>query len=241
MYIFDIYHQQTKRIREKANPPPPKEEWPDSWKTTYIKNYPRFEVYKLPSPTNLTKPISECLLSRHSHRTFSGHVTLDKLSNLIFYSIGKREIDKDGNYRRMYPSAGARYPLEFYILNFNEIEDLKSGIYHYNIESHGLTLLKKREFNELDRLSISPETYTTEAKFAIIGTGTIARSADKYSEKAYRFSIFEMGACAQNLALCAEALGIGSVNTGGIFDDVVEDLLQIDGTEEKVLHAIFFG
>ena len=45
----------------------------------------------------------------------------------------------------------------------------------------------------------------------------------------------------QNFSLYSEALGIGSLSVGGIIDDFTEDLLGIDGEDESIVHAMFFG
>ena len=42
----------------------------------------------------------------------------------------------------MYPSVGAKYPLEVYLAIF--ISNIPSGIYHYNVKGYTLELLLNR-------------------------------------------------------------------------------------------------
>lgn len=52
---------------------------------------------------------------------------------------------------------------------------------------------------------------------------------------------FQAGHCAQNLALAAEALRLGSCQIAALYDDEVNGLLDLDGTSESVLYMSVVG
>ena len=46
---------------------------------------------------------------------------------------------------------------------------------------------------------------------------------------------------AENLSLAAESLGLGSCNIGALFDNEINDLLEIDGEKETVIYLCTVG
>ena len=116
--------------------------WPDLWKIVEYKEYERFASIKLPTP--ISKDISNQEMTKR--RSFRGFLSADKnkkislqdFSDIIYYSCGEvfKSVDGKSN-RRVQASAGSRYPLELYILNFKE-GDLKKKCYHYNVKNHAL-------------------------------------------------------------------------------------------------------
>jgi hypothetical protein len=49
----------------------------------------------------------------------------------------------------MYPSAGARYPLEIYMINLKKISNIKKGLYHYNVKWNTIELLKEEDYEKV--------------------------------------------------------------------------------------------
>jgi SagB-type dehydrogenase family enzyme len=143
--------------------------------------------------------------------------------------------------KKMYPSAGARFPLEFYVIIMNKVEDIPTGVYHYDVNSHRLTSLITMTKDELIATKISTYEFVNSASVGIICTSILSRSTIKYGERAYRFGLIEAGTTCQNFSLVATCLGVGSVIIGGLMDDSWETLLDIDGFDESVVYGMFFG
>ncbi len=242
MFLFNLYHQNSKnKLKNKTEPQHP-DAWPEIWKTTYIKTYPRFPVLALSKPSPSDKKISDILVARRTKRVFDKKISENQLSSLLYYSIGESDKEYgDGRGMRVYSSGGARFPLEFYIFVFKKIENIETGIYHYNITEHGLTLLKKMDFDDEFLQNIVIYDFARTASFAVIFTAVFERSSYKYRERAYRYIMLEAGGVMQNFSLYAEVLGIGALSMGGVIDDFTENLLDIDGTEESIVHGMFFG
>ncbi len=241
MFSFEHYHQQSKQRARKLPQVLAVDRWPESWRTINVKTYPRFTTHPLPSPCVLSQSISESLTNRHSSRKFVNEITTEKLSSLLYHSIGEKMLKEgEGSQRRMYPSAGARYPLEFYILNF-KLSFLPEGVYHYNITDHALVELDQMNITQEIFDSISLEKGQQKPSFLVAFTATMSRTSVKYGESAYRFTLLEAGAAMQNLSLVSTALNINAISIGGTIEDSLEKLIGVDGVHESIVHTMYFG
>lgn len=213
--------------------------WPSSWKTTYYKAYARLPEVLLPKP-GLTRGISlrEALTNRESIRSFSQQpISQAVLSTLLYYSAGIYSIG-GGGVHRFYPSGGARYPLETYVLPLNSA--LQKGLYHYNLKNHSLERLLFLKENVKTSKFFGQE-WIANAGCIIIITGIFERTTMKYGSRGYRHILIEAGHMGQNMYLLASALNVGCCAIGGFIDDKLNSLLDIDGTEETVLYAFALG
>jgi SagB-type dehydrogenase family enzyme len=74
-----------------------------------------------------------------------------------------------------------------------------------------------------------------------VWTAVFARSKWKYRQRAYRYIYLEAGHIAQNVALAAVALGLGSCQIGALYDDEANALLGVDGEEESTIYVTSVG
>ena len=81
--------------------------------------------------------------------------------------------------------------------------------------------------------------YAANAVF--IWTAVFPRSKWKYKQRAYRYVYLDAGHIAENLALAAVALGLGSCQIAALYDEEVNALLAIDGVDESVLYMSLIG
>jgi SagB-type dehydrogenase family enzyme len=80
-----------------------------------------------------------------------------------------------------------------------------------------------------------------KAPVVLIWTAVFERSKWKYAQRAYRYVYLDAGHIAQNLALSATSIGLGSCQVGAFFDDEINQILGIDGTEESVIYLGVVG
>jgi SagB-type dehydrogenase family enzyme len=247
MNIFNLFHQVSKNTKKKlvtlGEVQDDTQNWPKKWKTVQIKVYPRFVKYNLPKPEDMGMLLVKSLESRESCRLFVKSVNSKTLSSVLHHSLGvkKEKLGTVDVEKRRYPSAGALYPLEFYVFVFIAIDNISPGVYHYDVEDNSLTIIKKDPFSDGVMNSLTIQEFAKKASFAVVMTSVFERSFVKYSERAYRFILLEAGSASQNLCLCATALGIGSIQMGGLIDEVAEELLDIDGSNESIVQSVFFG
>ena len=177
---------------------------------------------------------------RHSVRLYSKTaLSLQSLSYLLWCSTGIQRIEEGYEFRTA-PSAGALYPIETYLV-VNNVESLNSGIYHYAIQKHQLEMLKEGQFGREIAASALGQRMAMDAPVVFVWTAVFQRSKWKYDERAYRYIYLDAGHIAENLALAAVDLKLGSCQIGALYDDEANVLLGIDGTEESVIYMSVAG
>ena len=253
----EIFQERCKNkyLHEYSNIPNDKSLWPESWKKVYYKIYNRFESVKLPIPDRQSLD-QGIFVKRNSTRDFKAEpIDIKTLSNILYFSAGEvRKSDNENESRRAQSSAGARYPIEIYLLNFtdgNSIKDnahdkevkfLKRGVYHYNVKDHSLEYLWDFDGNDIDvRTKYINFQYSNEYAMAIVTTAIPARSTMKYGDLGYKLIYIEAGVILGYIELNSAINAIGSTIYSGINDLEVEELLDIDGKSETVVMSILLG
>ena len=191
----------------------PYENWPESWKRIYYKEYPRFA--KQPLEINSTNPLTNTLISalknRSSQRKFSStRITFPELSVLLNYSAGINIKGKKDIYpKRFFPSGGMRFPNEIYILvNKNKVKGLTQSSYHYNIKRNCLEkMFLISDYEKLAR-SIFVQDWIAKSSIIICISAVFNRSRIKYGERGYRYCLIEAGHIGQNIYLISSAMGL---------------------------------
>jgi len=241
-YFSGIFHQSSKN-HAKGHPPVPKhyEDWPDEWKTTYYKAYPRLPKIKLEDGPPRAD-FFDLIKARQSRRDFSGEPLAKRdLSLLLKYSCGNVAPMEDGRHRRAQPSGGARFPIEVYPILFRGSGDCKAGLYHYNVQEHALDVLFEREFADGDVGELFTYPWVRNAAGAFVMTAVFGRNQGKYGERGYRQILQEAGHIAQNAYLVSEALGLKCCALSGTRDENLEKFIDIDGVTESVVYALALG
>ena len=85
------------------------------------------------------------------------------------------------------------------------------------------------------------QTACANAAVVFIWTAVVERGSSGIGQRAYRYFYIEAGHIAQNVALAAVALGLGSCQIGGFCDDAVNDMLGVDGNQEPAVYATAVG
>lgn len=235
--IGDSFQQQTKYFPGKlTNNRLLWSEKPEKYKT-----YQNVNKIKLPLANNLSKcSFEEALVKRKSIRRYSTiPLSLEMLSYLLWASTGIQRIEGEFEFRTA-PSAGALYPIETYII-VNNVTGLSMGVYHYSIGEHLLEELKTGDYrNKIANAALGQEM-CCDAAVVFIWTALFARSKWKYGQRAYRYIYLDAGHIAQNLALAATGINLGSCQIAALFDDVSNELLDIDGETESVIYMTSLG
>lgn len=232
-----------KETEKSPNISPDPEDWPKSWKTVEYKEYRRLQSFKLPKPEALEKSLSEILSSRVSGRTFvkEKEVSLQELSNFLYWTVGQKNeyLKREKIYRRMYPSGGARYPLEIYFA-FVGNNQVPKGVYHYNVRRHIIERLAgEKSFDLLKSLPTYP--FARDAQLTFFISGFFERNMRKYKERGYRFVNLEAGIVLENFYLVATSLGLGVCGLGVPNDEEVQNILDLDIKKEFILTCCVVG
>ena len=235
--VGDLFQKETKYIRGKLGG------GALLWQAqpeTY-KRYPQAPKVKLEVPKkDGGMPIWQAINSRRSVRSFSS-TPLKKavLSQLLWSSQGITTESMDYELRAV-PSAGALYPVETYLV-INNAEEIDPGIYHYGVKNHELEQLKPGDFRDGVARAALDQDMAFSANVVFIWTAVFARSKWKYNQRAYRYVYLDAGHIAQNLALAAVSLDLGTCQIAALYDEEVNSLLDVDGEEESVLYMTVVG
>jgi len=229
--IGDRFQQDTKYNPQKM--PGHRLDW--SAKPDLYKEYPQAERIELPAfEPSKAMSLDKTLRQRKSIRDYQDKpISMGQLAYLLWASTGIQRVE-DGYEFRTAPSAGALYPIETYILA-NNVKTLEPGVYHYAIRSHQLELLQQRDLRRQIAAAALGQSMCATASAVFIWTAIFERCKWKYSQRAYRYIYLDAGHVAENLALAAVSLNLGTCEIGALYDDHVNAIIGIDGTEESTI------
>ena len=235
--IGDQFQMETKHARGKmrvggldwANQP-----------ETY-KRYPRAPRVALPPPqTSGGADLWTVLAARRSVRSFEpARLTLTELSQLLWAAQGIT-CQVQGYDLRTAPSAGGLYPVETYLV-IHAIEGIGPGVYHYAVQAHELEELRSGDYRLAAAKAAMDQAIAAEANVVFVWTAIFERSKWKYRQRAYRYIYLDAGHIAENVALAAVALGLGSCQVAALYDDEANALLGVNGKEESTLYMTVVG
>jgi SagB-type dehydrogenase family enzyme len=207
------------------------------------KSYPEsIRKITLPEPdVSKTVNIWDAFSRRRSVRNYSSDpvLPLATLSALLWATQGITAAAGSFQFRSA-PSAGALYPIETYLF-VRSVEKLAQGLYHFRPFAFDLEFMQSGDFGRSLAEAALGQHMIAEAQAVFIWTAIIARSRWKYRQRAYRYIYLDAGHIAQNLYLAGTAAGIGICTVGAFFDDRVNSLIGVDGTEETVLYLASAG
>jgi len=205
------------------------------------KQYPSAPKVELSAPQTVEgAPLWETLARRRSVRHYAGGPLPEAmLSQLLWAAQGVTA--RRGNVAfRTAPSAGALYPVETYVV-VNTVEGIESGVYHYAVQSHMLDQLEPGDFSaEVARAALD-QGMAARADVVFVWTAVFARSKWKYGQRAYRYVYLDAGHIAQNVALAAVALELGSCQIAALYDEEANALLGLDDEEESTIYMTAVG
>jgi SagB-type dehydrogenase family enzyme len=188
-------------------------------------------VIELPAP-DLTGPLSleQALHERRSLREYTtAPLTLDEIGQLLW--AGQGITDDEGH--RTAPSAGARYPLELYVIT-------AADLMHYMPVGHRVET--RADATTLEALpdAAFDQAFVGSAPLVLIIAADPARTEQEYGAVAGELVNREAGHAAQNILLQATALGLAAVPIGGFDPAAVARLLALP-PGQTVLYLIPVG
>lgn len=197
------------------------------------KEYTRMERFLLPEPLALTCTLQQALEKRRSTTTSETGVplTLQDLSTIF----GGLRIHED-TMRRQYPSGGALYPIETYLIS-TQLEGAAPGVFHYHPTAHALERLWALPSGFYLKDIISKQD-TLNPSALIVFTSVWNRSSAKYGDLSYLHALLEAGHMSENVLLLSTALDLETRPYAGFDDQRITELLDIDLELEEPVHTI---
>jgi SagB-type dehydrogenase family enzyme len=174
------------------------------------------EIALPPPVTTGTMSLEEALAKRRSVRTFQAKpLTQQQLGQLLWAAQG---ITDPATGHRTAPSAMAKYPLTVYVFD-------SAGVFSYEPKRH--KLLRIADQDRRAELAQGGQPSLRQAPVIFVFTGDPSKLGSRAAERARDFTWVEAGHAAQNLALEATALALGTVTIGGFDPAAVAKLLNL--------------
>ncbi len=189
-----------------------------------------------------TMPLIQAIRQRRSRRRFTRDpLTLEELSFLLWATQGRSRPAGEGSpHLRTVPSAGARHPLETYLL-VNRVQGVAAGLYRYLPLEHRLCLLDDDRRTAREIHIACYEQYVAESAVTFIWAAVPYRTAWRYAYLAPRLILLDAGHVCQNLYLACEAIGAGTCAVGAYDQARLDAILDLDGVEELAVYVAPVG
>lgn len=213
--------------QQKQVPQPPLEK-------PYEEGSKLIDLPKVDKELVVKSDVNACILDRQSNRKYTGEaISLEELSYLLWMTQGVKDI-KGNNYAtiRPVPSAGARHPFETY-LAINNVEGLDKGIYRYIALEHKLLFLQGLE-NLPERIARATrgQKFAGTAGVNFIWSCIPYRGEWRYDYRSHKVMLLDAGHICQALYIACEAIGLGTCGIAAYEQDLIDELLGLDGEDE---------
>ncbi len=235
-FLYKFFHNETNDQSEKGlvHISSDHTKWPKAWKEVQYKERTLYQVIPLAEVDGDFKDLARKRVTTPG----AGEVpiSLDSLAYILECGMGVRnQTDK----KRFSPSGGGRYPLEAYIILFRAVDGLLPGIYHYLIQTHELEIVRIRSFAEEEITNFSSYKWLSSAQGIICLSAVFERSVQKYGSRAYRYILQEAGHVGQNMLLASTEQHVSLIPIGGFNEVLVEELIGLGSSAEKIVYALY--
>jgi SagB-type dehydrogenase family enzyme len=225
------------RTDQSLNATPPPVEKPYSDKAERIDLVAPSEFGAIP-PMDLLSAIR----NRESRRRFtSAPLGLSELSYLLWASQGVRLRLDAGHALRTVPSAGARHALETYLCVTN-VTGLHSGAYRYlPLEHQLLVVFHDDSIRQRIVEACFRQQWIAGAAVVFVWAAVPYRMEWRYGLAAHKVILLDAGHVCQNLYLACEAVGAGACAVAAYDQDLLDELLRLDGNDEFAMYLGVVG
>lgn len=212
-------------------------------------------ILELPDPTmdfldNIT--LKDAFLKRKTSRQFKREpVSLEALSCLLFSCFGPihgtswADFDDLGveslGARRSFPSATGLHGTEIFVM-IRSFSGLNPGIYFYDPKEHCLLKVNAEPSDNDVKLFLGDQFWGKDIAIGFFLVSNMERVwAKDIKNRGYVVSYLETGHASQNIQLAAKAFNLDTWITGSLRDDLLVDLLKLDGTPHFVSCFVGIG
>ncbi len=206
-----------------------------------------WKLYETPLPeTPLPSQLARTGVSAHEALlgagTVAGEAELTKanLASVLQLSAGiTKRLRAGGGYMYFRAAActGALYHIELYVIA-GPLADLSAGVYHYG--AHDNTLRRVRD-GDFRGAAMQAAGLGSPPAAVVAYTSTFWRNSWKYGSRTYRHSFWDCGTILANSAAAARANGLRTDVVTRYADDVINDLIDVDGITEASVALLPLG
>jgi|LakMenEpi03Aug12_release.lakeMendotaPanAssembly.Ray.scaffolds.fasta_scaffold06031_11 SagB-type dehydrogenase family enzyme len=190
-------------------------------------------------------PFTRVMEQRRSQRQQGKQpITIEQLGEFLYRTARIRSLKMTESVEyefsdRPYPSGGACYELELYLI-INACQGIGSGLYHYCPKEHLLCQLNGYT-GEVYKLSCQAVTESGLPQVLIILAARFSRVAWKYRSLAYSLTLKHVGVLYQSMYLVATAMELASCAIGGGDSDLFAEATKTDYLIETSVGEFILG
>jgi SagB-type dehydrogenase family enzyme len=209
-----------------------------------------FKVYldlePIPLPRDLLQsnmPTLEAIASPEVVPLGEMRPSLDQLATMLYFSAGvtrKKTYPGGEIYFRAAACAGARYPIELYVV-CGDLDGLPPGVYHFSPGEFALRCLRSGDYRNLVIRATGDEPGIAASPVVLVSTAVSWRSTWKYRDRAYRYHFWDDGMILANALAMAAAHKLPAKLVMGFVEAEINQLLGIDGQQELALSLLALG
>lgn len=203
------------------------------------------KVIDLPMPEDIPEITIDFMAAIELRMTVRDYqqtpISLLELSYLLWCTQGVKQVLGDKSTLRTVPSAGARHAFETYLL-INRVSGLQPGLYRFLAMEHKLVAVNLDEHiaEEIMKACKGQKSVLNSA-VTFIWAADVKRMTWRYGERGYRYLHLDAGHVCQNLYLSAQVIGCGSCAIAAFDDEVLNQVVGIDGEEQLVVYLATVG
>ncbi|MEH7413929.1 SagB family peptide dehydrogenase [Neobacillus drentensis] len=224
---------------EKAAPP----DWQVDWEDAPLP----YKLYRGLPEISLSGDVPLTLKGREAH----AEPALEELGHFLWYVYGLTQYAQtafiedtgekaDVNYaqllRRFVPSGGALYPNELYV--YIKLEDVPTGIYHYDVAHHRLLLLREGNYDFYLSRSTGNSCDLSDCFCTVFVSTVFWKNFFKYNNFSYRLQGLDAGVLIGQALEVANQMGFSSRVCYQFLDRSINHLLGITEQDESVYAMI---
>lgn len=188
-------------------------------------------------------PLAAVMEARRSTREAGARpIALAQLGELLDRCAAVRAVvpgERDEISRRPYPSAGARYPLEIYVVA-RTCDSLAPGLHHYDPLGHRLETLRSMNA-DIEALLAGATVGPAPPQVVLVVAARFLRVSWKYASIAYALVLQEAGIMTQSVYLAATAMRLAACAAGGTDSERFARAAGVDPDVEGSIAAIALG
>jgi SagB-type dehydrogenase family enzyme len=186
--------------------------------------------------------LSEAIAVRRSIRSFTDDpLSLAELSYLLWATQGVKQIFKQGLATvRTVPSAGARHPLETYLVAHN-VDGLDPAVYRYLPLDHRVARTSDHPSPGAVTRACLGQDFVERCSVTFVWTAVPYRTEWRYGLASAKLIALDAGHLCQNLYLACQEIGAGTCAIGAYDQDSADRLLGVDGKDELVVYLAPVG
>lgn len=223
---------------DEVKPP----DWEVDWEDAPIK----YKLYRGAPAFPLSPEVPLTLEGREAHVTPG----LRGIGHFLWYVYGLALLSETGfaldsaelemgpmhSCRRFVPSGGGLYPNELYV--YLQMEELPTGVYHYDVAHHRLVLLREGHFDSYLSLALGNRCDLSACFGAVFVSTMFWKNFYKYNNFAYRLQGLDAGVLIGQLLEVAKRFGFATGVYFQFLDRAVNHLLGLTEREESVYAVI---